>query len=298
MKVRIRNGFSDRNKIQEISKEIQLQEFTEETRTVLKNYCINLLVACKNSLGYNRYDFEDYISRELAENVFCISLESSDAEYENIIYEFYSVFEEGTYDEILSLLEYLANNLYVRDFEAEERNRGFIDYVAFDVCEDMNEVFEKEFIGYRFIDNIIVPISNDLEVLTIRDAVETKYDKVNEHINKSLKFLGDRNNKDYKNVIKEALCALEGLCSLYSKEETLGKMIGDIADRLGIHEDLKKSIKHLYWFSSDEPGIRHENNKNGNSITFDEAKLVLVECSGIINYLIPVLENANKDKTN
>ncbi len=153
----------------------------------------------------------------------------------------------------------------------------------------LNKVFESEFIGYRFIKEIIVPISNELEVSTINEAIETKYDKVNEHIIKALKYLGDRNNKDFKNVIKESLCALEGLCSLFSSKDTLGRMIEDITSRLNIHENLKIAIKNLYWFASDEPGIRHENNSKGNQITFDEAKLILVECSGIINYLISVL---------
>ncbi len=105
MKVRIRNGFSDRNKIQEIPKEIQIYDFTSETRTVLKNCCINLLVACKNSMGYSTFEFENYISRFLAEDIFCIPLDSDDSRYENIIENFYSIFDKGTYDEILSVIE-------------------------------------------------------------------------------------------------------------------------------------------------------------------------------------------------
>ncbi len=296
MKVRIRNGFSDRNKIQEIPKEIQILDFTTDTRTVLKNYCINLLDDCQESLGYSDYDFENYIASMLAERVFCVPLKSRDSRYDNIIAEFYSVFDKGSYDNILSLLEFLANNLYVRDFNAEHFSFGFGENIELDICNDLNSVFENEFIGYRFVEKIIVPISNELEIESIRNASETKYDKVNEHMIKALKYLGDRNNKDYKNVIKESVCALEGLCSLYSNQETLGKMIEDITNRIGIHENLKNAIKNLYWFASDEPGIRHENNKKSKKFSFDEAKLVLIECSGIINYLIPVLEKNEIDK--
>lgn len=290
MKVRIRNGFSDRNKINEIPKEIQLTEFTPDTRTVLKNYCINLIDWCKESMGYDRYDFENYISDVIAEDIFCIPLDSPKARYNTIIKEFYDTFDTGSYDDLLSIIEYLANNLYVRDFKAEDNSFRYGEKIRMDLCKEFNKLFENEFVGYRFIEKIIVPISNEVEIKAISDAAETKYDKANEHIIKALKILSDRNNKDYKNVIKESLCALEGLCSLYSDKETLGKMIEDITNRLNIHDNLKNAIKNLYWFASDEPGIRHENKSKGNSVTFDEAKLVLVECSGIINYLVSIFE--------
>ena len=159
----------------------------------------------------------------------------------------YNVFDEGTYDDILSVLEYLANNLYIRDF-AQERNYIYNSEVLLDVYEIMNEEFKKEFIGYRFIDKIIVPISNDLEISSINDCLSSKYSKVTDHINKALKMLGDRKNEDYENVIKESICALEGLCSLFSNEETLGKMIEDISKRLSVHPNLKNGIKNLFCF--------------------------------------------------
>lgn len=51
---------------------------------------------------------------------------------------------------------------------------------------DTHTLFEDYFIGYRFINNLLCQISNEIEKKEIECAFSTKYEKVNIHIIKAL----------------------------------------------------------------------------------------------------------------
>lgn len=53
-----------------------------------------------------------------------------------------------------------------------------------------------------------------------------------------------------------------------------------------MHPALKQSISSFYGFTSDSSGIRHDTNKTDFNEEFDEAKLILVNTSAFINYII------------
>lgn len=153
-------------------------------------------------------------------------------------------------------------------------------------------MFEEECIGYRFVNKIIVPITDKNEILSIEEASKTAYNNVNEHIDLAIYYLRSKENRDYKKVISESLMALESLLKNFcdKNDDTLTSMLKKIDSKKNIHPHLKEAMQKLYWFASDESGIRHENNKERNSLTFDEAKFVLVTITALINYMIPILK--------
>ena len=52
-----------------------------------------------------------------------------------------------------------------------------------------------------------------------------------------------------------------------------------------IHPVLEAAFEKLYGYTSDASGIRHAGQIDGPEATFDEAKFMLVACSGFVNYL-------------
>lgn len=150
---------------------------------------------------------------------------------------------------------------------------------------------QTEYVGYRFVDSIIIPISDSYEVNTITEALSNKYDPVYEHISKANRLLADREAPDYENSIKESISGVEALCEILTgikgKEASLGKMIKQLEDNgIQIHGGLKSAFNILYGYTSDANGIRHAGDIGGPNSTFEEAKFMLVACCAFINYLV------------
>lgn len=163
--------------------------------------------------------------------------------------------------------------------------------------QEINELFQREFVGYRMIDNQITPISDDVEFEEINQAIENNFEGCRNHIKKALRLLSDREKPDYKNSIKESISAVESLCQIITNDSkaTLGQTLNKL-EKSGIklHGSLKKAISSLYGYTSDEGGIRHAEGMFASDVSFDEAKFMLVICSAFINYLISKEGNDNE----
>ena len=292
--VRRRGGFSDRNNIKPISTIIQVDDFTLDTRTVLKNKVITLMDLYNNSLGMYDYDFHSYIAKDFSINLFCVPLHSSDARYENIVHRLYSLFDKGDYDEVLDAIEYIANSFRIEERYLEGDVECYFDnygreYV--DLKKDFNDLFEEECIGYRFIGDFIEPITNGEEIRSIEKSIITKYDKVNVHMKNALEFMSSRENRNYKSVITECCHALECLLNLVLN--TKGLVLTDALKKYcssnnRMHTALKESITKFYGYASDGAGLRHDTNNTDYNEGFEEAKLILVNTSSLINYIISI----------
>ena len=55
--------------------------------------------------------------------------------------------------------------------------------------------------------------------------------------------------------------------------------------RFQIHRALNSAFKSLYGYTSDSGGIRHSILEDDITISFVDAKFMLVSCSAFINYL-------------
>ena len=58
-----------------------------------------------------------------------------------------------------------------------------------------------------------------------------------------------------------------------------------------LHENYRIALKNLYWFASDDQGIRH-GPKSIPTLDYEDAKFILVTCSAFINYLTQKAEKA------
>ena len=284
--IRIKTGFSDRNKISPYRLKMQYEDFDDDTRIRLKNLSFKII---DNYIYVGGEPGKKYIVQTFADEAFDIETRLNEYQYEypEIEKRISLVFKAGTYDEVLSLVEFIAIKLKYCSGRDPIGNSTYRTYY-----DDFNKLFEEEFVGYQFVNGIIVKITNKEEIREISKAAESSYQSVNDHINKAIGFISVVNNVDFKNSVKESVTALEVLCSILSKDNSiLSETIKKIFKEKNIHPALKDAVLKLYGFSSDAAGIRHDTAKQETRVTFDEAKLVLVICSGIINYLISIYKD-------
>lgn len=287
--VSIRGGFSDRNGFKPESKLIQYNSLDIRTRTLIINR-INLIYH-----AIYQDDFE-YSSRnsfwlDVMENAFNQEVDYSEREPYNESEMFNiinNVIRTEDFDTVLTLLEFLLNRL-----EDDLQNR----HLNFDISKVINSLFKEEYVGYRFLNGQIIPITDKTELDSIQEALSTPFSQATEHLDKALKFLSDRQAPDYANSIKESISAVEAICSIIvGKSDTLSAALKKLEqNNVIIHPVLKIAFDKLFAYTSDAKGIRHAGNLDGPDATFDEAKFMLVSCSAFVNYLKGMMSTINNN---
>lgn len=279
LKVRLRNGFSDRNNIKKENTAIQLTNFDERTRIELCNFLDLMFNVWTIDFSYNE---KQLLLRSILMNVYVQEIKFSDC-YDSIkvLEVIKETIRHDEYDDVLTVIEYIVQEI------GSIFKKGNREKYCF-LCKYLNHLFEKEYIGYRYINDKITPITNDVEIKEIEQATSTRFQKVNSFIDKAIEFLSDRNNPDYRNSIKESISAVEEMCNVILGEAgTLGASLKKLEQSgIEIHPSLKSAFEKLYGYTSDESGIRHAGRIDGKDATFAEAKFMLVSCSAFVNYLI------------
>jgi len=154
----------------------------------------------------------------------------------------------------------------------------------------LNKVLERELSGYRFINNVLAPISSSIEVEAIENAISTLevdgHIGARQHLITALELLGKKPIPDYRNSIKESISSIESIVNRIAG--TGGNGVAEALDKISekepIHGALKASLKKLYGYTSNENGIRHSLLED-NNIGYAEAALMLVTCSAFASYL-------------
>ena len=291
-KVSRRGGFSDRNKINPVNTTIQIKDFDKRTRVQLQNMLSNMYEKVyQGDLSYlneNIQLFFRYVLGEIYSERIDVRTKYDDDVFWKMVNG--TILNDG-YDDVLTLIEGIVQ--YWDKYIQNERLYNPYNYRVFgekSVFAVANGIFEQEYIGYRFIDGIITPITDDLEIDTIDEALRNRYKPVNNHISKANSLLADRDNPDYENSIKESISAVEALCQIIAgvdgREATLGNTLKKMEDNgVIIHKGLQSAFQKLYGYTSNANGVRHAGDIGGPSSTFEEAKFMLVACCAFINYL-------------
>ncbi|HOC95374.1 MAG TPA: hypothetical protein PKH21_05110 [Candidatus Cloacimonadota bacterium] len=158
------------------------------------------------------------------------------------------------------------------------------------LCKLLNQTLEKHNSAYRILEGKIIPISNDQELDEISQASHTPHQDINSHMQKAIEIFSDRENKDYPNVVKEAITAVEAAVNTINQSpgKTLGDALKTLSDHLTIHPALIEAFSKIYGYTSDKrSGIRHAIFEGSDCIPdFADAKFMLVSCSAFINYLL------------
>lgn len=155
-----------------------------------------------------------------------------------------------------------------------------------DFIKYCNLILKRENSAYRFIDDEIVEITNEEEMKSIENAINTSNEMISMHMKNALVLLSNREHPDYRNSIKESISSVEAICRQITNESTLDKALPKLKTKgIIIPDKLYKGMKELYYFTNGEAGIRHALMDESINIDFEEAKYMLVVCSAFVNYL-------------
>ena len=258
-------------------------DLTEDLKNTLWNViCEEVLDNISNSLEFvgvnqrERYSalakfyrslWKDFLKRTMDE----LEVEKGAIDEENAYDELRMWFFDAEWYSIYDFLEYLAG----------EFGSNFTG-----VC---NEYLEREFSGYRFVNNKLLELTSDEELIEISNLIssENLEASVYTHLNSAIELLSDRYNPDYRNSIKESICAVESFSkiALDNRTITLGTALKEFEKRYHIPKALSKSFQTIYGYVSDQGGIRHGLKHEDIPIDMAEARLMLVYSSAFINYL-------------
>lgn len=284
--IKIRNGFSEQMNIYKCNTTIQFKEIDDRTRTLLGNRLFDVLELFfdKHIFRYNYNDFngENSFCKDMLSNVF---LEKTTGGSYNWHYLYddgiYKIIMNAPYNEVFDLLWYICKWL----IDKYKTDYGKPPIIIYDI---FNNLFEQEFVGYRFINGVISPITDEIERKEIEDAFTMQYKGARSHLEKSLGFLSDREKPDYKNSIKESISAVESICKIIvgKGNATLGDALKILESKNGLKGQLKSGFEKLYNYTNDKGGIRHAEGLFESNVSFEEAKFMLVSCCAFVNYLI------------
>lgn len=160
-----------------------------------------------------------------------------------------------------------------------------------------NHVLERECSGYRFVGGRLAPITTEIEMAEVAEALENSANSdmqgAYRHLDAAIGFLSKRPHADYRNSIKESISAVESIVRLLGREDSAGvsNALKELSKKTPIHRSLQAGFSSLYGYTSDEDGIRHAILKEGD-VGFDEAKYMLVACSAFVNYLLGKAKDA------
>lgn len=305
LKPSVRGGFSDRMKTKKFNTELQTESLDNRTRVQLYNILSHI---GKEIINYAQkqypYDSDSVLAnfwRFVFEDVYSQPAEDSwipSREYNKAWKIIEQTFLNDDYDDVLTVLEAVAQ--YCSSLQDNIISENYYGSDPFservNAFREINNVLEKEFVGYRFIKGKLAPITDPIEKQSIEETSTIQNDAVRDHIDKALILISDRKNPDYENSIKESISAVEAMCEVITGirggKATLGDMLKKIeSSGVVIHGALKTAFKQLYGYTSDANGIRHAGDIGGPSSTFDEAKFMLVSCCAFLNYLQEVQKN-------
>lgn len=269
-RISFRGGFSDRNGIRPENRTMQLSELDYNTRVLLSNR-INYYLTEKITHDSSQQFFVKHLLGD------CFHFQVDYKRY----YDFRSIIEEyiekpimkEPFDVVFTLIEFIIQSLKYLYYNE-----------SFEVI--LNTAFTNEYVGYRIVNHIIVPITDSEEISSINDAIDSDKE-VSVHLEKALSLLSDRENPDYENSIKESISSVEAMCNLIAdtKKATLSDALALIKKKRSVHPALLQAFDKLYGYTCDAKGVRHSGNLGGSDSTFEEAQFMLVVCSAFVNYL-------------
>lgn len=278
LEVQLRGGFSDRNKIKVENCTLQTDSFDARTRTALINATRTILDSFSE---HHENDYQNFLKSLLAEVYAQEVIWQARYDCSRVERIIFNTLRTDSYDSVLTVVEYVARNMLWYS------KKLYSTSVFSKAAQVYNAVFEKEYVGYRFAGGIILPITGEVERVAIENALNSKFQEVQQHFRKAATFLADRISPDYANSIKESISAVERMCSIIlGGASTLGAALKKLeAQGVVIHPSLKEAFNKLYGFTSDGSGIRHAGQLDAPEATFEEAEFMLVTCSAFVNYL-------------
>ena len=150
---------------------------------------------------------------------------------------------------------------------------------------DANAMLSREGSAYRFVGNVIAPITAEEELAAVEEVAQLSdpFHGASQHITQAVTLLSDRSEPDFRNAIKESISAVESAVRVAAGDPKVDIEKG--LQKLGLHHQLKQAWNNMYNWTSDENGVRH-GIKGAPQVGISEARYMVVACSAFVNYLV------------
>ncbi|MEN6445649.1 MAG: hypothetical protein ABFC98_06335 [Candidatus Cloacimonas sp.] len=192
---------------------------------------------------------------------------------------------------VYDFLEFYLNNVELSELTSMFGNNKT------ELIKVLNTVFEIYNSAYRFVDNKIIPITNQQEIDAIEEAANTGKKAIDYHLKRAIEIFANKKHRDYVNTVKEAISAVEATVNIINGTKgttlsvalkALNEAMKALDEKKKIHPALCDAFIIIYGYTSDErTGIRHCIFDGTDCIPdFTDAKYMLVACSAFINYLL------------
>lgn len=272
--------FSERYGYKQVRKIVQLESVDEPLRnalwSLLKIHVWDQVIYSSTGFSGGYYlssnEHHHFLCERLWFSYFKKPLDTLSDDWSKVIVTLRDYFFKCEWYEVYDFIEFVTANF---------QRYGFRDKFI-DSC---NSALQKEVSAYRFVDGVIIQITEQAEIKEIEYALEHERGPVQVHLRRALELLSDRNTPDYRNSIKESISAVESLVAKTIGEKgTFGQLIKKLEVEINLHPALRTAFSNLYGYTSDEDGIRHAILTSGR-VAFDDAKFILVACTAFINYV-------------
>lgn len=262
-------------------KDLQIEGMDMELRNRLWNaFYMHILSEIKMKTTYDDYLREDDVRfiEDIYHSFFKYPIDDVPSSFRNLQNLLKIKFFQQQWFEVYDFLEFIIKSITYKEVFPKE---------VFVI--NLNEILEEEFSGFRLINNLFCPVSNQQELDEVEQALNfTSNEGVNIHLTNALVKLSEKKQPDFRNSIKESISAVECICREITGESTLGKALRKLeSSGININQQLKAGFEKIYAYTNDkQSGIRHSIMEEFKNPDFEDAKYMLIACSSFINYLV------------
>ena len=249
--------FSHRNKYINIKESIQFESLNDTTRVQLYNVFLDEY--------WNGYSLTDY-NGNFNDKGFKFIKNLYNNFYKEPIDEI-----EPAYLELNKIKETIIHTDY-KWYEVFDFLEFILSYNSWQKLEKkISTVLYTNLVGYRLINKLFIPITNELELNTVADAIPES-----DHVTKAIEALSKKPNPDTHQVSIQCYSAIEE--------------IGDVKLPKGL-----KQIRDGIMTMRNKESDAHGKNPNKEPINVEEAIMLLITTSAYINYVVSKNKNTQRN---
>lgn len=181
---------------------------------------------------------------------------------------------------------------YCLIYDDINHNNFKVNQIAQNFKYEMNQSLSAGRSGFRIVGKVIAPITDEKEIREVEIAQNGpgRFTVAQEHIRQAVSLYAKRPNPDFRNAMKEAISAVEGVIFEITGKSKFSEAIKQIKEEYRLHPAQADGLGKIYAYTSDADGIRHSL-KDKTDVTEADARFLIVICSAFTNYLISLAES-------
>ena len=282
-------SFSQRYGYEEpLPESMQLENLSEEARNAVFNIIYDI-VSVQGNWGHEENRPAPRMCRHAIASCLKISIPEVGFSWEDVFDKLKSIVFDSPFNEVLDMLEYLAEYRDDRNFSGAETLNGRLANFP----NKINGAFDRYGVAYVFDTSRepfhIWPRTSEAQGVAIQNSVAMLKDQglvaPVTHLRDAASHL---DSMEYADAIADSIHAVESVVRiLVPGNPKLGAAIASLQEKDVLkHPALAKAIKCLYGYSSDEEGIRHalvfQDKAN---VNMNEAMFMFGACASLAAYL-------------